>query len=82
MGIYLHYSLVLPEALGEGFMGIVALVWAMDCFVWSGFAFNLPGTYATVMSRVTKFADIEHLPELAQLLSQPSISWSQALALG
>lgn len=25
-------------------------------------------------------ADIEHLPELSQPLSQPSISWSQALA--
>lgn len=27
-------------------------------------------------------ADIEHLPELAQPLSQPSMIWSQALALG
>ena len=30
---FLHYSLVLPEELGEGFMGIVALVWFFDCFV-------------------------------------------------
>lgn len=30
---FLHYSLVLPEALGEGFMGIVALLWALDCLV-------------------------------------------------
>lgn len=150
---YLHYSLVLPEALGEGFMGIVALVWAGDCFVgfyltlprrrrrrtgnesearrlsdgararsfwqrwkpawriktdagpyrvvydlhrasglwvwpmllvfaWSGFAFNLPETYTAVMSRVTKFEDIEHPPELVRPLSQPSIGWSQALAFG
>lgn len=30
---FLHYSLVLPEALGEGFMGVVALIWAIDCIV-------------------------------------------------
>ena len=30
---FLHYSLVLPETFGEIFMGIVALVWAFDCFV-------------------------------------------------
>ena len=30
---FLHYSLVLPEELGEGFMGIVALVWVFDCLV-------------------------------------------------
>ena len=51
-------------------------------FAWSGFALNLPETYATVMSRVTKFVDVEHLPELTQPLSQPSIGWSQALTLG
>jgi len=37
---FLHYSLVLPEELGEGFMGIVALFWAMDCFV--GLMLTLP----------------------------------------
>jgi len=40
MVYFLHYSLVLPEELGEGFMGIVALIWAFDCFV--GFALTLP----------------------------------------
>jgi uncharacterized iron-regulated membrane protein len=37
---FLHYSLVLPEALGESFMGIVAFVFALDCFV--GFYLALP----------------------------------------
>ena len=37
---FLHYSLVLPEALGEGFMGIVALLWALDCLV--AFGLTLP----------------------------------------
>lgn len=37
---FLHYSLVLPEALGQSFMGIVALVFAVDCFV--GFYLSLP----------------------------------------
>jgi uncharacterized iron-regulated membrane protein len=37
---FLHYSLVLPEELGEGFMGIVALVWAFDCLV--GLYLTLP----------------------------------------
>lgn len=140
---YLHYSLVLPEALGETFMGIVALVWAFDCFVgfyltlparrkrtgankaprtfwhrwkpawlirmtagrgrfyydlhrasglwvwpmllvfaWSGFGFNLPRTYAAVMSRVTDYVDIGHAPELAQPLVRPAVGWQEALALG
>lgn len=30
---FLHYSLVLPEELGEGFMGFVALAWAIDCVI-------------------------------------------------
>ena len=38
---FLHYSLVLPEALGEGFMGFVALAWVIDCFV--GLYLTLPG---------------------------------------
>lgn len=37
---FLHYSLVLPEELGEGFMGFVALAWAMDCLV--AFVLTLP----------------------------------------
>ena len=37
---FLHYSLVLPEFLGEVFMGIVALIWAGDCIV--GFLLTLP----------------------------------------
>lgn len=37
---FLHYSLVLPEALGEGLMGFVALVWIFDCFV--GLSLTLP----------------------------------------
>jgi uncharacterized iron-regulated membrane protein len=28
---FLHYSLVLPEALGTGILGWVALIWALDC---------------------------------------------------
>jgi uncharacterized iron-regulated membrane protein len=58
-------------------------VWPMLLvFAWSGFALNLPETYTAVMNRVTKIEDIEHPPELGQPLSQPSIGWSQALALG
>ena len=38
---FLHYSLVLPEALGESFMGIVAFVFAIDCLV--GFYLGCPG---------------------------------------
>jgi uncharacterized iron-regulated membrane protein len=37
---FLHYSLVLPEQLGEGFMGWVAFIWAIDCFV--GLYLTLP----------------------------------------
>jgi len=37
---FLHYSLVLPEELGEGFMGWVAFIWAIDCFV--GLYLTLP----------------------------------------
>jgi uncharacterized iron-regulated membrane protein len=37
---FLHYSLVLPEALGESFMGIVAFVFLLDCFI--GFYLALP----------------------------------------
>jgi uncharacterized iron-regulated membrane protein len=37
---FLHYSLVLPEFLGEVFMGTVALIWALDCIV--GFVLTLP----------------------------------------
>ncbi|HKX33081.1 MAG TPA: PepSY-associated TM helix domain-containing protein [Blastocatellia bacterium] len=138
---YLHYSLVLPEALGEGFMGFVALFWAIDCFVglyltlparrkdgngsiksywkrwfqswrirtnagskrlifdfhiavslsvWlmlllfalSGFSFNLPDAYASVMRRVTNFEDLDRRPELEKPLSKPAIGWEQALQLG
>jgi uncharacterized iron-regulated membrane protein len=37
---FLHYSLVLPEELGEGFMGVVALFWAFDCVI--ALALTLP----------------------------------------
>lgn len=37
---FLHYSLVLPEELGEGFMGWVAAIWAIDCLV--GLYLTLP----------------------------------------
>jgi len=37
---FLHYALVLPEFLGEVFMGVVALIWACDCIV--GFLLTLP----------------------------------------
>jgi uncharacterized iron-regulated membrane protein len=33
---YLHYSLVLPEQLGESFMGWVAFAWLLDCVVALG----------------------------------------------
>lgn len=46
---FLHYSLVLPEELGEGFMGIIALIWVFDCFV--GFALTLPKTRVDIGSQ-------------------------------
>ncbi len=56
---FLHYSLVLPEALGESFMGIVAFVFALDCFV--GFYLALPRLRR---ARV----DEQHMGPLAKLL--------------
>lgn len=35
-----HYTLLLPERAGLIFMGIVGIVWTLDCFV--GFALTLP----------------------------------------
>ena len=37
---FLHYALVLPELTGALVMGIVALIWACDCFV--GLYLTLP----------------------------------------
>lgn len=36
-----HESMALPHPWGKLFMGVVALVWTLDCFV--GFALTLPG---------------------------------------
>lgn len=137
---FLHYSLVLPEFLGEVFMGIVALVWAFDCvigllltfprrsgdarraagfwrgwgrawrvqwqagtnrlifdwhraaslWVWamllvfavSGFSFNLPTVYTTLLARVSGYVDTEVHPELAAPLLDPAIGWREAERLG
>jgi uncharacterized iron-regulated membrane protein len=138
---FLHYSLVLPEKLGEGFMGWVALLWAVDCFVglyltlpllrrtqhersegffkrWSkswqikanagpsrrvfdihraislwvwgmllifavsGFALNIPDTYASGVKKVLAYDDIEETPDLNAPLSNPAISWQRAYELG
>jgi uncharacterized iron-regulated membrane protein len=49
---FLHYSLVLPEKLGEGFMGVVALVWAFDCLV--GLYLTFPRRRAREASRESK----------------------------
>lgn len=37
---YLHYALVLPLTAGIWLLGIIALIWAIDCFV--GFYLTLP----------------------------------------
>lgn len=37
----LHYSLALPGAIGVWLMGIIALLWTLDCF--NGFYLTLPG---------------------------------------
>ncbi len=140
---FLHYSLVLPEALGEGFMGWVAFAWAIDCFVglyltfpllrrrkefegkresflsrWSkswrikaragkhrrvfdihravslwiwamllvfavsGFALNIPDTYATGIKSIAAYEDIEETPDLAIPLAQPNVSWEEAYLVG
>ena len=140
---FLHYSLVLPEALGEGFMGWVAFAWAIDCFVglyltlpllrrradsagtregfmsrWSkswkikaragrhrrvfdihravslwiwamllvfavsGFALNIPGTYATGIKTIATYEDIEETPDLSTPLDSPAVTWDQAYTLG
>jgi uncharacterized iron-regulated membrane protein len=140
---FLHYSLVLPEQLGEGFMGWVAFIWAIDCFVgvyltlpllrrrapgeaaregffnrWSkswkikaragthrrvfdihravslwvwamllvfavsGFALNIPDTYASGIKAIAHYEDIEETPDLDAPLVQPTVGWQQALVLG
>ena len=142
---FLHYSLVLPEELGEGFMGWVALIWAFDCFVglaltfpimrriqgqgagkprkswlarwgvawrfkrnagsyrrvldlhravslwvWamllvfavSGFALNIPDTYASGLKSLVSYEDVEEIPDLAEPLVDPAVGWAQAHELG
>lgn len=143
---FLHYSLVLPEFLGEAFMGMVAIVWALDCLVgfaltlprrrkvaeadrdasshrksfwrrwkpawmvetraganrlvfdwhrasglWlfplllvfavSGFSFNLPGVYSSVISRISGYTDTDVHPDLEEPLVNPAIKWPDAFAL-
>lgn len=139
---FLHYSLVLPEKLGEGFMGWVALIWALDCFVglaltfplmrvaasrptrrgwWSrwgtswrikpgasgyrrvfdihravslwiwamllvfavsGFALNVPDSYASGVKRIAAYEDVEERPDLPRPLVEPKIDWGKAYSLG
>jgi uncharacterized iron-regulated membrane protein len=51
-------------------------------FAWSGFSFNMPRTYRTVMSAITHIDDNNTLPMLAAPLTNQAISWQQAHALG
>lgn len=148
---YLHYSLVLPEFLGEAFMGGVAALWFVDCLVafaltlprrfrgpppnhgpgdrraiarrktfwgqwksawlvetragtnrlvfdwhrasglWlfpvlliftvSGFAFNLPGVYSSVIGKVSGYTDTDVHPDLDRALVDPAVGWRDALRL-
>jgi len=64
---FLHYSLVLPEALGETFMGIVALIFAFDCFV---------GFYLTLPRRVRRNdAESTRLVHFGRFLKKWKLSW-------
>jgi len=145
---FLHYALVLPEMLGALFVGVLSLIWTLDCFVgfyltlppggggarsaaavgrksflsrwktawkikrraganrlvydlhratslwlwlillvfaWTGFALNLPGPYARVMSSITDYEhyqEVSHRAPLATPLVRPPLDWYKALQLG
>jgi len=147
---FLHYALVLPELLGALFVGVLSLIWTVDCFVgfyltlpaggggarrattgavggksflgrwktawqikygaganrliydmhraaslwlwlillvfaWTGFALNLPGPYARVMSSVFNYQHYQELPlrpALETPLVRPPVDWYRALQLG
>jgi uncharacterized iron-regulated membrane protein len=51
-------------------------------FAVSGFAFNLPRSYAGFLDRITDYDDIQARTELPAPLVDPPVGWSRALALG
>jgi len=54
-------------------------------FAWTGFALNLPGPYASVMSSISDyehFQELSHRPTLDTPLVNPPVDWYQALRLG
>lgn len=58
-------------------------IWPMLLvFAMSGFAFNLPSTYAAIMGRITHYVDVDAMPWRAAPLVSPAIDWPTAMALG
>src|SRR5581483_3089565 len=54
-------------------------------FAWTGFALNLPGPYARVMSSITDYEhyqELPHRPTLDTPLVHPPVDWYKALQLG